>query len=73
MAMMTRLMTRPMTSQSPFPAPPRTADTLSPMDAVSGAVAPKAPPMAFMSVPRANRPPVMDMKVYLKIQLKTTV
>ena len=41
--------------------------------AASGAVAPKVPPIAPISVPRLNRLPERDMKVYLKIQPRTTV
>ena len=77
MAMMIRATTRPMSSHTPLPMPKIPLLNImlraSPRVAASGAAPPKVPPMVPISVPMAYRPPVMDMKAYLKIQLMTTV
>ena len=77
MAMMTRAAARPITSHTLLPTPkipPRTImPTASPMVSAPGAAASKAGPIRDISCPIAYRPPERDKKVYLKIQLITTV
>ena len=77
MAMMIIATTRPMISHTLLPTPKippwSIMLTASPRVAASGAAPPKVPPMVPMSWPMAYRLPERDMKVYLKIQLMTTV
>ena len=75
--MMIRETTRPMSCHTPLPMPKKPLlaimPTASPRVAASGAAAPKVGPMTLISWPMANRPPEMDIQVYLKIQPSTTV
>ena len=69
--------TRPMISHMLLPTPKMPPWSImpmaSPMVSAPGAAASKAGPIWDMSWPMAYRLPLRDMKVYLKIQLMTTV
>ncbi len=75
--MMARETTSATICHTPLPMPKKPADAIalraSGRVSASGAVMPNVPPIAPMSVPRLNRLPERDMKVYLKIQPRTTV